>query len=99
VSAAPAPEALEALRTELLAISGERDRLADRVVVLERQEASARATAGALEERLATAEAALAQANFQTPEDAAVTQELAIARQGLEQGPVSRPGRPRRARA
>jgi len=85
VSAAPTPEALETVRTELLAASGERDRLSDRVVVLERQEAAARATAAALEERLATAESALAQANFQTPEDAAVTQELAIARQALEE--------------
>ena len=58
-------------------------------MVLERQEASARATAAALEERLATAEAALAQANFQTPEDAAVTKELAIARQALEQAQVA----------
>ena len=85
VSAAPTPEALEVVKTELLAASGERDRLADRVVILERQEATARATAAALEERLATAESALAQANFQAPEDAAITQELAIARQALEQ--------------
>jgi len=81
----PSPEDLEAVRTELLAASGERDRLTDRVAVLEKQEATARAMAGALEERLATAEAALAQANFQTPEDAAITQELAIARQALEE--------------
>ena len=86
VSAAPAPEALEALRTELLAISGERDRLADRAggAGASRRPPRARRPR-ALEERLATTEAALAQANFQTPEDAAVTQELAIARQALEQ--------------
>ncbi|HZJ54349.1 MAG TPA: hypothetical protein VFD38_09445 [Myxococcaceae bacterium] len=81
----PSPAEMEALRTELLAASGERDRLADRTAVLEKQEASARALAGALEERLANAEAALVQANFQTPKDAAITQELAIARKALEQ--------------
>ncbi|HUM09588.1 MAG TPA: hypothetical protein VLT82_01440 [Myxococcaceae bacterium] len=85
VPTGPSLEELEALRTELLAASGERDRLADRLVVLEKQEGSARALSAALEERLANAEAALAQANFQTPEDAAITQELAIARQALEQ--------------
>jgi chromosome segregation ATPase len=86
--AAPAPGALEelqALRTELDAAQGERERLRDRLAVLERQESSARALTASLEEKLATAESALAQANFQTPADAAITQELAIARQGMEE--------------
>jgi chromosome segregation ATPase len=81
----PTPAEMEALRTELLAASGERERLADRAAVLEKQEASARALCAALEERLANAEATLAQANFQTSQDAAITQELAIARQALEE--------------
>ncbi len=66
----PTPEELEALRTELLAAAGERARLLDRQVVLEKQEASARALSASLEERLASAEAALAQANFEPPADA-----------------------------
>ncbi|HET9158922.1 MAG TPA: plectin 1 isoform 8, partial [Myxococcaceae bacterium] len=84
-SRGPTPEEVEALRTELLALGGERQRLEDRLAVAERQEASARTLAATMEERLANAESALAQANFQSSEDAAITQELAIARQSLEQ--------------
>ena len=81
----PSAEELEALRTELLAATGERERLADRLVVLEKQESSARALAAALEERLASAEAGLAQANFEPPPEAASARELALARESLEQ--------------
>ncbi len=81
----PSAEQLEALRTELLAATGERQRLADRQVVLEKQESSARALAASLEERLASAEAALAQANFEPPPEAASARELALARESLEQ--------------
>jgi chromosome segregation ATPase len=88
----PSPEEMEALRTELLAASGERERLADRAEVLEKQEASARVLCAALEERLANAEAALAQANFQSSADAAITQELAIARQALEEAQAAAAG-------
>jgi chromosome segregation ATPase len=84
----PSPEELEALRTELVAATGERQRLLDRLAVLERQESSARALASALEERLATAEAALAQANFEAPA-AASARELSLAREALEQAQAS----------
>ncbi|MGZ6059148.1 MAG: hypothetical protein ACXWLP_06790, partial [Myxococcaceae bacterium] len=81
----PTPEELEALRTELLAADGERARLLDRQAVLEKQEASARALSASLEERLASAEAALAQANFEPPPDSVSARELAMAREALEQ--------------
>jgi len=84
-SRGPTPQEVEALRTELIALGGERQRLEDRLAVAEKQEASARTLAATMEERLANAESALAQANFQTSEDAAITQELALARQSLEQ--------------
>ena len=84
-SRGPSPEEMEVLRTELLALGGERQRLEDRLAVAEKQEASSRALATALEERLASAETTLAQANFQSSQDAAITQELAMARQSLEQ--------------
>jgi len=81
----PSPEELEALRTELLAAGGERERLLDRLAVLERQESTARALSASLEERLATAEAALAQANFEPASDGPAARELALAREALEQ--------------
>ena len=80
----PTPEELEGVRTELLAATGERERLVDRLAVHEKQEATARSLAASLEERLANAEGALAQANFTSVDEAATTKELALAREALE---------------
>ncbi len=84
----PSPEELDALRTELLAAEGERGRLHDRLAVLEKQESTARVLAASLEERLASTEAALAEARARPAEDGA-SADLALAREALEQALAS----------
>ena len=79
------PGELEGLRTELVALQGERGRLADRVAVLEGQEQGARRLAAALETRLAASEAARAEAEAAAQPGGPSPEALAQARAALEE--------------
>jgi golgin subfamily B member 1 len=76
---------LEGLRTELVALQGERGRLGDRVAVLEGQEQAARTLAAALETRLAASEAARAEAEAAAQPGGPSPEALAQARSALEE--------------
>ena len=79
------PGELEGLRTELVALQGERGRLADRVAVVEGQEQTARTLAASLETRLAASEAARAEAEAAAQPGGPSPEALAQARSALEE--------------
>ena len=83
------PRELEGLRTEVVALQGERGRLADRMAVLEGQEQAARTLAAALETRLAASEVARIEAEAAAHPGGPSPEALAQARSALEEALAS----------